>query len=91
MWFVYLIRVKKSGALYCGITNNLEGRIKAHREGKGAKYLRGKGEISLAWFMSVEDRSKASRLEANIKKLGKKAKEALVSAAPEPFYPTQQN
>ena len=85
MWFVYLIRVKKSGALYCGITNNLEGRIKAHREGKGAKYLRGKGEISLEWFMAADNRSHASKLELAIKKLRKKEKEALVRVAPMPF------
>ena len=85
MWFVYLLRVKESNSLYCGITNNLESRIQAHRQGKGAKYLRGKKDITLEWFMSTEDRSSASKLEIAIKKLPKKAKERLVSNAPLPF------
>lgn len=85
MWFVYLVRVQKNNALYCGITNNLEARIQAHRDGKGAKYLRGKGDITLEWFMAADDRSHASKLEAKIKKLEKKEKEALVRGAPRAF------
>lgn len=85
MWFVYLLRVKDSNSLYCGITNNLESRIETHRQGKGAKYLRGKKDISLAWFMCADDRSSASKLEMSIKKLSKKAKERLVDNAPVPF------
>lgn len=85
MWFVYLLRVKKSNSLYCGITNNIESRIEAHRQGNGAKYLRGKKDITLEWFMSSEDRSSASKLEVAIKKLPKKEKERLVSSAPEPY------
>jgi len=86
MWYVYLLRVQSSNSLYCGITNNLQARIKAHREGKGAKYLRGKGEIDLQWFMVVDDRSAASKLEAAIKRLSKQAKETLVDNAPAPFW-----
>ena len=88
MWFIYLLRVKQSNSLYCGITNDLDARIKAHRGGKGAKYLRGKGEITLQWFMAVENRSEATKLEMTIKKLSKKSKESLVKNAPQPFRQT---
>lgn len=85
MWFVYLLRVAESNSLYCGITNNLENRIAAHRQGKGAKYLRGKKSISLVWFMTTECRSSASKLEIAIKQLPKKHKEAIVTNAPMPY------
>lgn len=90
MWFVYLVRVQKSNALYCGITNNLESRIKAHRNGKGAKYLRGKGEITLEWFMAADDRSHASKLEVMVKRLSKREKEQLVRKAPQMFCPVEE-
>lgn len=78
MWCVYLVRIEKSGALYCGITNDLDARIQAHREGRGAKYLRGKGVITLEWSMEAEDRSHASKLEFAIKGLSKKQKEEII-------------
>jgi putative endonuclease len=84
-WYVYLLRVQTSNSLYCGITNNLQARIRAHQQGKGAKYLRGKGEIKLEWFMCAEDRSAATKLEIEIKKLSKAAKEKLVKNAPRPY------
>lgn len=85
MWFVYLLRVKKTQALYCGISNDLESRMAAHRKGTGAKYLRNK-PFELAWFMAVDGRSLASKYEYQIKALTKKQKERLVKQAPSPVY-----
>jgi len=82
MWYVYLLRVSKDRSLYCGISNDLEARIKTHQMGKGAKYLRGKGNIELVWFMSVANRSIASKIEIAIKRMPKKDKEVVVSQAP---------
>lgn len=83
-WYVYLLRVQKSGALYCGISNNLEARMAAHRSGKGAKALRNK-PFQLAWFMALENRSIASKYENRIKALSKAKKERLVRNAPQPI------
>lgn len=83
-WYVYLLRVQKSGALYCGISNNLEARMAAHRSGKGAKALRSK-PFELAWFMALNNRSIASKYEYRIKALPKAEKERLVRNAPQPI------
>lgn len=75
-WQVYLIRTR-SNHLYCGITNDIKRRFSMHQEGKGAKYLRGKGPLTLVWSYSVEDKSTALKLEYRIKQLSKHKKEAL--------------
>jgi len=36
-WQVYLVRCADD-SLYCGITNDITGRIEKHNAGKGAKY-----------------------------------------------------
>lgn len=76
-WFVYLIRTRTK-TLYCGITNDLERRFEQHKSGKGAKYLRGKGPLSLVWSQQVADKSSALKEEIRIKKLGKASKENIV-------------
>lgn len=77
-WFIYLIRTKLN-TLYCGITNNIDRRFLAHQQGKGAKYLKGKGPLQLVWSYKVENKSLALKYECRIKKLTKTSKEALVS------------
>lgn len=76
-WFVYLVRTR-SQTLYCGITNNLDRRFAQHQSGKGAKYLRGKGPLTLAWSKQVESKSAALKEEIRIKKLPKLSKEKLI-------------
>ena len=78
-WNVYLIRMN-NGRLYTGITTDVDRRFKEHCEGgpKAAKALKGKGPLKLVFSAQVADRSKASVLEATIKKLSKAEKEALV-------------
>ncbi|WP_417880960.1 GIY-YIG nuclease family protein [Vibrio sp.] len=77
-WFVYLIRTRTK-TLYCGITNDLERRFEQHQTGKGAKYLRGKGPLSLVWSQQVADKSAAIKEEIRIKKLSKAAKESFIT------------
>jgi putative endonuclease len=76
-WWVYLIRTR-SGALYCGISNDVQKRLQAHRCGKGAKALRGKGPLELVWTQRVPCKSSALKLELAIKKLSKQKKENIV-------------
>jgi putative endonuclease len=47
-WFLYLVRTADN-ALYTGITTDVARRFLQHQTGKGAKALRGKGELQLAF------------------------------------------
>ena len=78
MWYVYLLRCS-DGSLYCGITNDIERRLKAHQAGKGAKYTRARLPVKLAYTETVESKSKALKRELQIKKFSKTKKEQLTS------------
>ena len=45
-WYVYLVRCA-DGTLYCGIARDVAARIRAHDAGKGARYTRGRGPLTL--------------------------------------------
>ncbi|TGE18679.1 hypothetical protein C9F07_03860, partial [Salmonella enterica subsp. enterica serovar Poona] len=62
-----------------GITTDVARRYRQHQTGKGAKALRGKGELTLAFAAQVGDRSLALRIEYRIKQLTKRQKERLVT------------
>ena len=76
-WFLYLVRTADN-ALYTGITTDVARRFLQHQTGKGAKALRGKGELQLAFSAAVGDRSLALRLEYRIKQLTRTEKERLI-------------
>lgn len=78
-WTVYIVRCA-NGSLYTGITNNLASRIADHNSGKGAKYTAAFGPVEVVWKKRKKDRSAASILEAAIKKLSRKEKDALIAA-----------
>ena len=77
-WFVYMIRTAR-GALYTGITTDVERRFGEHQAGapRGARSLRGKGPLTLVFQAPAGDRSRASRLEWHIKRWPRPRKEAL--------------
>ncbi|EEO8880867.1 GIY-YIG nuclease family protein [Salmonella enterica] len=77
-WYLYLTRTADN-ALYTGITTDVARRYRQHQTGKGAKALRGKGELTLAFAAQVGDRSLALRIEYRIKQLTKRQKERLVT------------
>ncbi|EIP8355123.1 GIY-YIG nuclease family protein [Salmonella enterica] len=77
-WYLYLIRTADN-ALYTGITTDVARRYRQHQTGKGAKALRGKGELTLAFAAQVGNRSLALRIEYRIKQLTKRQKERLVT------------
>ncbi|WP_251120829.1 GIY-YIG nuclease family protein [Escherichia coli] len=77
-WFLYLIRTADN-KLYTGITTDVERRYQQHQSGKGAKALRGKGELTLVFSAPVGDRSLALRAEYRVKQLTKRQKERLVA------------
>ena len=76
-WVVYILECK-DGTLYTGITDDLPHRLTMHTAGKGAKYTRGRGPLTLRYRECCPDRSFASKRESAIKKLSKKEKLALI-------------
>lgn len=78
-WYVYLIRCR-DGSLYTGITTDVARRLAEHQgSGKvGAKYLRGRGPLSLAFQRRLGSRSLALAVERKVKQLPKARKEALI-------------
>lgn len=83
-WFVYIVRCG-DGTLYTGIATDVYRRLSEHaqRGGKGAKYLRGRAPLQLAFVRRIASRAAAQRLECRIKRLRKGQKEALI-ARPRP-------
>ena len=67
------------GTIYTGITDDLERRLKAHSEGRGAKYTRGRGPLKLRYQETVPDKSTALKRECAIKRLRKCEKMSLIS------------
>ena len=78
-WILYILRCKDD-TLYTGITDDLPRRLKAHSEGKGAKYTRGRGPLTLCYQENCEDHSAALRRELQIKKLTRSEKIQLIEA-----------
>jgi putative endonuclease len=79
MWTVYLLRCS-DGTIYCGATNNLERRLKAHARGQ-VKYTRGRLPVALAHSVAAADKSSALRGEAAWKRLTRDEKLRLITCA----------
>lgn len=79
-WWVYILRCN-DGSLYCGITSDLDRRLKQHLgEIKGgAKYTLSRRPCTLVYREQAESRSEALKREWKIKKMSKVAKQALLS------------
>lgn len=76
-WTVYILECG-DGTLYTGITDDLQRRLKAHAEGRGAKYTRGRGPLQLSYRETVPDKSTALKRESAIKRLRKCEKLGLI-------------
>ncbi|MBR4413292.1 MAG: GIY-YIG nuclease family protein [Lachnospiraceae bacterium] len=53
--------------LYTGYTNDLENRLKAHNEGKGAKYTKSRLPVKLVYSETFDDKKEAMSREWFIK------------------------
>ena len=76
--YTYIVRCA-DGTLYTGWTNDLKKRIKAHNDGKGAKYTRGRGPLRLVYRESCENHTRALQREIEVKKLTRAQKDALIA------------
>lgn len=77
MNYTYLLKCADN-TLYCGWTNHLDQRVKAHNEGKGAKYTKARRPVILAYYEEFPTKKEAMQREAAIKKLSRKDKLKLV-------------
>lgn len=75
--FVYILECG-DGTYYTGYTNEINQRLRKHEEGKGAKYTRGRGPLTLVFQQAFPTKQEAMRLEFAIKKLNRAAKERII-------------
>jgi len=78
-WIVYLLRCR-DGSLYCGITNHLDRRLKAHGRG-GVKYTRGRLPVEVVYVEPAADKGAALRAEAAWKRLSRARKLSAIAGA----------
>ena len=78
-WYVYLARCA-DGTLYCGIAADVAVRIAAHDAGKGAKYTRGRGPLTVIAKRRCASKGDALRVELAVKALSREEKEKLANA-----------
>ena len=76
--YVYILKCNDD-SLYTGWTNNLEKRVKAHSNGKGAKYTKSRLPVELVYFEEYENKVEAMRREYAIKQLKRKEKLMLIN------------
>ncbi|NBH71682.1 GIY-YIG nuclease family protein [Clostridiaceae bacterium] len=75
--YTYLLRCA-DGSIYCGWTNCLEKRLRAHNEGRGAKYTRGRRPVELVYYEEFATRREAMQRECAIKKMSRREKQQLM-------------
>ncbi|KRV67838.1 GIY-YIG nuclease family protein [Aeromonas veronii] len=78
-WSVYMVRTA-TGLLYTGISTDPQRRLRQHQSGKGARALRGKGPLTLAWQQEVGEKGAALRIEYRLKQQPKSFKEQLIKS-----------
>lgn len=71
-WYLYIIRCANSH-LYTGVTTDVTRRFAEHQSGgpKAAKFLKGKGPLTLMYQETLVDRSSALKREIAVKKLSR--------------------
>ena len=74
---VYILECN-DGTLYTGWTNDIDKRFKAHNDGKGAKYTKGRRPLKLVYLEELETKSEALKRENEIKKMTKYKKRQLI-------------
>lgn len=79
-YYVYIILTKDNN-LYCGYTDDVEKRFKAHQEGKGAKYTRAHKPDKILYSASFESKSAAMKEECRIKSMKREEKLEFIKAS----------
>lgn len=79
MNYTYIVECS-DGSLYTGWTNDLEKRLKAHNDGKGAKYTKSRRPVVLAYYEEFQTKEEAMRREWEIKQMSRQKKIRMISA-----------
>ena len=74
---MYIARCS-DGSLYTGIARDVRLRIAAHNAGRGARYTRGRGPLSVCAQRRCGSKGDALRLEWAVKQLPRPEKETLL-------------
>ena len=74
---VYILECN-DGTLYTGWTNDIDKRFKAHNDGKGAKYTKGRRPLKLVYLEELETKSEALKRENKIKKMTRNEKKQFI-------------
>ena len=85
-WYFYVLSCRDN-SLYCGVTTDVERRLRQHKLKKGAKYTRSRIPVKLLYCRKIENRSKAQKMESAFKKLSRPKKlEKLVEFVDEDVF-----
>jgi putative endonuclease len=82
-YFVYMVRCA-NGALYTGMTTDVERRVGQHNSARGARYTRLNAPVVLVWTEIHPNRSSATKRETQIKRLARTKKLELIRACMSP-------
>lgn len=75
--FTYIVQCV-DGSLYTGWTVDLERRLDAHNQGRGAKYTRARRPVKLVASWKLASKVEAMKLESSIKRMRRSEKEQLI-------------
>ena len=78
IWSLYILRCG-DGTYYTGIAVDIDRRFAAHCCGKGARYTRGRGPLTVVYREECGDHSTALRREYAVKQLSREEKENLIA------------
>ena len=76
-YYLYILRCGDN-TLYTGIAADVDKRLAVHQSGKGAKYTRGRGPLTVVYREKCDDKAAALRREREVKALSRKEKLALI-------------
>jgi len=76
-WYVYIIRASDD-SLYTGVATDVERRFAEHSTDRGAKFFSGRKPEKIEYCQEFPDQGSALKREAEIKKLSRTEKLALI-------------
>lgn len=79
IWSIYMV-TGKDQKIYTGITTDIARRFEEHQGNgtKGAKFLRGRGPLTLMFVLPVGSQKHALRVEYLVKRLSRSRKEDII-------------
>lgn len=78
-FFTYIL-LTENDTFYCGYTDNIEKRFKAHCEGRGAKYTKANKPVKILWHKEFDNKIDAQKEEYRIKHLTRAKKLDLINS-----------